>query len=99
MSSNQDISPASSIPSWLNSEFVEKQLRDHYKNHEIQVVDFAVKLTSGELGNFASKIYKAKIVFKVSSKSEVNFRKKNKTHDQFGCSKFILMKCRENKSP
>lgn len=71
MSSNPDNLPAPAVPNWLNSEFVEKQLRDHYKNDEIQVVDFAVKSPSGNLGNFASKIYKAKISFKVSSKSEV----------------------------
>lgn len=71
MSSNPENRPASH-PSWLNSEFVEKQLRNHYKNDEIKVVHLTVKSTSGDFENFASQIYRAKITFKIPSKNEVN---------------------------
>lgn len=61
-----------SHPSWLNAEFIEKQLRNHYKNVEIKVVHLTVKSTSGDFENFASQIYRAEITFNIPSKNEVN---------------------------
>lgn len=66
MSSSQSSGAQSSlsgVPDWLNSEFVEKHLRNHYTNDGIKVIDFVVRCTSGDLGNFASKIYRANVTF------------------------------------
>lgn len=69
MSLNSEIQSTTEVPDWLNSSFVEEKLRNHYKNNGIEVIEFEVKCTSGELGNFASNIYRAIVTFREPSKN------------------------------
>lgn len=66
MSSN----PLSFVPDWLNSKFVEKHLKIHYKNDEVRVINFIIKCNSEDLGNFASKIFRANVTFSVPSRNK-----------------------------
>lgn len=66
-------STQSAVPDWLNSSFIGKHLRNHYKNDGIRIISFKAEPDSGDLGNFASKIFRINVTFSCSSENEVNF--------------------------
>lgn len=50
-----------SIPKWLDEQFLEESLRNHYKT-DIKVINFVTKSTAGKV-NFASSLYRVCVTF------------------------------------
>lgn len=55
-----------SIPEWLNGNFLEKYLQNHYKNDEINVINYNVKASTARGEN----IYRIRLSFGVSLAGE-----------------------------
>lgn len=61
----------SSIPQWLNVQFVEKNLRNYYKNDGVKIVDFYVKPFSAKENGFTSSIYRVKVNLNVADEEGI----------------------------
>lgn len=93
MSSHSEVQ-STEVPDWLNSSFVEEKLRNHYKNDGIEVIEFSIRITSEDLGNFASKIYRASVTFCVPSRSTTEVKhevSRVENHSWENLKRFILM--------
>lgn len=57
-----------SIPKWLDEQFLEENLRNHYKT-DVKVINFVAKSTAGKGENFSSSLYRVCVTFSFTSKS------------------------------
>ncbi|XP_055301835.1 uncharacterized protein LOC129568213 [Sitodiplosis mosellana] len=58
-----------SVPDWLNEHFLEKNLRNHFKNDEINVINFNVNVATAKEGR---SVYRVTVSFGVSLVGEEN---------------------------
>lgn len=52
-----------SVPDWLTPGFIEKHLKNHYKNDAIRVTSCHIQSATAKGENFASQIYRVEIRF------------------------------------
>lgn len=57
------LSTPSDIPQWLNNDFHEKYLQNFYDNKAIRVIESTSNLATAKGDNYASCIYRVKVVF------------------------------------
>ena len=66
--------PIQSVPNWLNESFLQETLRNHFKNDEINVINYNVRVVAAKEG---SKIYQIIVSFGVALEGEeVKYRLK-----------------------
>lgn len=64
--------PTKSVPNWLNEPFLQETLRNHFKNDEINVINYNVRVVTAKGGN---KIYQIIVSFGVALEGEaVSYR-------------------------
>lgn len=56
-----------SVPNWLNEHFLQKALRNHFKNDEINVINHNVEVVTTKEG---SKVYRVVVSFGVALEGE-----------------------------
>lgn len=59
------------VPQWLNNGFLEKYLQQFYSNQGIRVIESSTSLAVGDGDNYASRIYRVKVVFSGSKDNSV----------------------------
>ena len=50
-------------PEWLNSDFLEEHLKNFFDNTQLKIVSFELKPATAKGENYASTLYRVKVVF------------------------------------
>lgn len=66
----ESFTTSNDVPKWLNTDFVQKHLRQFYDNQEIRVIQADTNLATAKGDNYASCIYRVKVLFAIDTDND-----------------------------
>ena len=71
---SEQIEIASAVPEWLDQYFLHKCMQRYFSDKQINIERFEIKPATGKRDNYASEVFRAKIVYSdVKSGEKVSF--------------------------